>query len=215
MPERLDTRFRPKASPAKPRLEIQRPTPSTSPTTLELEADRTLREQGALLLRRADQERPALLSDFARDLGLPTAPQYALSADFSGPGNTIHLGFDFSGEPINAYEVSHIVRASKGEGSFAQLTSPGQSITFTVMWTPMPAGIYLAVVHAAGSAQKVAARADVYPSGNFQLIAERSGNKFLIPFELTAPGGLSLNLRLAAGTSGDLTIYRVDMTRVS
>ncbi len=79
----------------------------------------------------------------------------------------------------------------------------------------MPAGIYLAVVHASGSAQKMGARADVYPSGQFQLIAERTGNKFLIPFELPAPGGLSLNLRIGAGDPGELTIYRVDMTRVA
>lgn len=215
MPERIDTRLRTKVSPAKPRLELQRPTPSTSPTPLELEADRALREQGALLLQRADQERPALLSDFARDLGLPTAPQHTLSADFSGAGNTIQLGFDFSGEPINAYGVSHIVRASKGQGSFAQLSSPGQSITFTIMWTTMPAGIYLAVVHASGSARKLLARANVYPSGQFQTTSERTGDKFMIPFELPTPGGISLNLGIATGDPGDVMIYRVDVTRVS
>jgi hypothetical protein len=215
MPERFDTRIRTKVSPAKSLLEIQRPTPSTTPTALEPEADRALREQGVALLRRADEERPALLSDFVRKLGLPNAPMHTLSADFSGAGNTVQLGFDFPGEPINAYGVAHIVRASKGEGSFAQLTGPGQSITFTVMWTPMPAGIYLAVVHASGTAQKVGARANVYPSGQFQLIAERTGNKFLIPFELPVSGGLSLNLQIGAGDPGDLMIYRVDMTRVS
>lgn len=215
MPERFDTRLRTKVSPAKPRLELQRPTPTTSPTPLELEADRALREQGIALLQRADQERPALLSDFARNLGLPTAPQHALSADFSGAGNTIQLGFDFSGEPINAYGVAHIVRSSKGQGSFAQLTEPGQSITFTIMWTTMPAGIYLAVVHASGSAKKLYVRADVFPSGQFQMTSERTGDKFLLPFELPAPSGISLNMGIAMSEPGDVMIYRVDVTRVS
>lgn len=215
MPERFDSRLRTKVNPAKPRIELQRPTPTATPTTLEIEADRALREQGVALLQRADQEHPALLSDFARDLGLPTAPQHTLSADFSGAGNTIQLGFDFPGEPINAYSVYHIVRTGKGQGSFARLMSAGGSITFTVMYTTMPAGIYLAVVHASGDAKKVIARADVYPSGQFQLLTERTGSKFLIPFEMPAPGGLSLNLAVGMDDPGDLTIYRVDMTRVS
>lgn len=174
-----------------------------------------LREQGVALLQRADQEHPALLSDFARDLGLPSAPLHTRSADLSASGSTMVLGFDFPGEPINAHRVAHIVRTGKGEGSFARLTDPSQTLIFTIMWTSMPAGIYLAVVHASGSAQKLDVRATVYPSGEFQMVAQRTGSKFLIPFEMLAPGGLSLALRIAGGDPGDVTLYRVDVTRVS
>lgn len=111
--------------------------------------------------------------------------------------------------------MAHIVRSSKGQGSFAQLTGTGQSITFTIMWTTMPAGIYLAVVYVSGSARKLLARANVYPSGRFQTTSERTGDKFMIPFELPAPGGISLNLEIAMGDPGDVMIYRVDVTRVS
>lgn len=215
MPERIDTRLRTKVSPARPRFAIQRATPSASPTPPELEADRALREQGLALLQRADQEHTALLSDFARDLGLPSAPLHTRSADLSGPGNTMLLGLDFPGEPINAHGAAHIVRSGNAQGSFARLTGPSQALIFTIMYTPMPAGIYLAVVHASGSAQKLDVRATVYPSGEFQLITERTGSKFLIPFELSATGGLSLHLRIAGGDPGDLTLYRVDVTRVS
>lgn len=167
------------------------------------------------LLQRADQERDALISDFARDHALPAPPLHTRSADLSGPGGTMSLGFDFPGEPINAHSVTHIVRASKGEGSFARLMSPSEVLIVTVMWTPMPAGIYLAVVHAGGTAQKLDVSATVYPSGHFQLVAGRTGSKFLIPFELPTIGGFSFNLRVGGGDPGDLLLYRVDVTRVA
>ncbi|MBL9103565.1 MAG: hypothetical protein JNL82_21640 [Myxococcales bacterium] len=209
----MDTRLRIKPSLARPKLEIQRPLPSTPSPSAELEADRVLREQGVALLQRADQEMPALLSEFARDHGLPTAPQHTRSADFSAPGSTFSLGFDFLGEPINAHGVSHIVYSGTGQGSFARMTEPSQALIFTIMWRSMPAGIYLAVVHASGSAQKLSVSATVYPSGQFQVTAERTGSKFLVPFEMSSAGGLSLSLRM--GDPGDLTLYRVDVTRVS
>ena len=48
-----------------------------------------------------------------------------------------------------------------------------------------------------------------------RMVAQRTGSKFLIPFEMLAPGGLSLALRIAGGDPGDVTLYRVDVTRVS
>ncbi|HRI09165.1 MAG TPA: CPCC family cysteine-rich protein [Nannocystaceae bacterium] len=161
-------------------------------------------------------ERLTVVNDALRVLKLGAVPQLPLAHKLSGPGTTVQLGLDFPGAAINAFRAAHVYRSSAGQGSFITLGAPDQMASLDLDVLDSGQGVYLAVVHVAGSANALDARIWLYPNGYIGDTATRSNNKFLIPFEITSYAYLaSIYLSLPAGTTGDLDILRVDVTKVT
>ena len=140
-----------------------------------------------------------------------------MSSSIGAPGSTVQLGLDHPGQTINTYDAHHVFRSKDGAGSYIELSAPGQLAVFDLS-LPLgeSAGIYLAVVHAGGGAGQLDMRGWLYPGGSFHDVANRSGDKFLVPFEITGAAYLvSLVMGIPVGQSGALEIRRVDVTKVT
>ncbi len=216
MPDRIDPRLlAAKARLTEPALKLLRPAAPPAPAA-DLQALQARAAAGAAVLTRADAERLTVVNDALRVLKLGAVPQLPLAHKLSGPGTTVQLGLDFPGAAINAFRAAHVYRSSAGQGSFITLGAPDQMASLDLDVLDSGQGVYLAVVHVAGSANALDARIWLYPNGYIGDTATRSNNKFLIPFEITSYAYLaSIYLSLPAGTTGDLDILRVDVTKVT
>ncbi len=170
-------------------------------------------------LTRADTERPGLLGKLARDLGLPAVTTHTLSAKLEKVGDTLQVGVGLPGR-MELFGPNHVSRSPDGSGSYVKMTREmggGSSYsTFYVDLANAP-GIFLAVIYVGGSVKELNIEAGVY--GLDALITaknvKRSGDKFLVPFEVPGPSsGMDFGMYIPEGTFGDLMVYLVEVTRV-
>lgn len=216
MPDRIDPRLlAAKTRLTEPALKLLRPTaPTTAPT--DIQALQARAAAGAAILTHADTERLTVVNDAIRALKLNTLTQLPLTQKLGGPGTTVQLGLDVSGHAINTFKAAHVYRSSTGQGSYVTLSAPDQSADFNLDVLASGEGVYLAVVHVAGTASALEATIWLYPSGYIHDNATRTTNKFLIPFEINTYAHLAtIALRLPAGTTGYLDILRIDVTKVT
>ncbi len=175
---------------------------------------------GAPPVRPADNDRATVLGRLARDIKLPTVPEIVLQERLDGPGTTIQMGLDFPGR-VDVFNADHVFRSETGKDSWVRLQrqSPGDYSGYVACWAPLPSnsvGIYLAVVHVGGDVNNLKIEGGIQPTGGFYATSKRSGTKFLVPFEVDAPGSwLCFGMTFPPDITGTLLIYNVELTKVS
>lgn len=172
-------------------------------------------DAGAKLLALADRERVVVLRSIAKQLGLAKAPDCVIATTLSAPGSTVQLGLDYPGSAINAGNADFIYRSSTGSGSFIAIRGYEQYAYFQLSLDASTSrGIYLAAIHVSGEATRIVVKTRS-ETQLFEGEVNRSGDKFLAPFELTdVSDRASITVGIPEGVQGNLRVYRVDVTKV-